>query len=69
MSYCVCFSVKGPAMGSAGGDTAADPEENEEFTPFRLFTRDSLFNIERRIAEESAAKVRIQLLPVLLFVI
>ena len=25
-------------------------------SPFRLFTRDSLFNIERRIAEEKAAK-------------
>lgn len=27
-----------------------------EWTPFRLFTRESLFNIERRIAEEQAAK-------------
>ncbi|KAK3595513.1 hypothetical protein CHS0354_021612 [Potamilus streckersoni] len=27
----------------------------EEFSPFRLFTRDSLFNIEKRIAEEAAA--------------
>nr|AKH03687.1 voltage-gated sodium channel alpha subunit LNav14a21+ [Lymnaea stagnalis] len=31
-------------------------EETVEWTPFRLFTRESLFNIERRIAEEEAAK-------------
>ena len=35
----------------------ADDNENE-FTPFRPFTRESLFNIERRLAEERAAKVR-----------
>lgn len=32
-------------------------EEFVEWTPFRPFTRESLFNIERRIAEEEAAKV------------
>ena len=31
-------------------------EDEIEWTPFRLFTRESLFNIERRIAEEQAAK-------------
>ncbi|XP_053401964.1 sodium channel protein type 4 subunit alpha B-like isoform X1 [Mercenaria mercenaria] len=31
-----------------------DPEENEEFMPFRLFTRNSLFEIEKRIAAEKA---------------
>ncbi|XP_076442684.1 sodium channel protein para-like [Babylonia areolata] len=31
-------------------------EDDVEWTPFRVFTRESLFNIERRIAEEQAAK-------------
>nr|KAG5703509.1 hypothetical protein BaRGS_020143 [Batillaria attramentaria] len=31
-------------------------EDDLEWTPFRPFTRESLFNIERRIAEEQAAK-------------
>ncbi|GFO41334.1 sodium channel protein [Plakobranchus ocellatus] len=33
-----------------------ETEDMVEWTPFRLFTRESLFNIERRIAEEEAAK-------------
>ena len=41
-----------------GDHTLDDIEENEEFTPFRYFTRESLFNIERRIAEEKQAQVR-----------
>jgi hypothetical protein len=32
-------------------------EDDNEFTPFQPFTRDSLFLIERRIAEEKT-KVR-----------
>lgn len=40
-------------MGSDRGDA----EDAEQFTPFRPFTRQSLFNIEQRIAEEHAAKV------------
>ncbi|WAR18929.1 SCuncharacterized [Mya arenaria] len=43
-------------MGSCGGDGPGEVEESEEFTPFRPFTRASLFNMERRIAEEAAAK-------------
>ncbi|XP_076464769.1 sodium channel protein para-like [Babylonia areolata] len=31
-------------------------DDDIDWTPFRLFTRESLFNIERRIAEEQAAK-------------
>ena len=34
-----------------------DDSEETEFIPFRPFTRESLFNIEKRIAEERAAKV------------
>ncbi|KAL8602647.1 hypothetical protein ACOMHN_029969 [Nucella lapillus] len=31
-------------------------DDDIDWTPFRIFTRESLFNIERRIAEEQAAK-------------
>lgn len=51
---CLCFRDDQVRMGSEKGD----PEEPEQFTPFRPFTRESLFNIERRIAEEHAAKVK-----------
>ncbi|KAH3854427.1 hypothetical protein DPMN_096969 [Dreissena polymorpha] len=43
-------------MENTDRTAAEEPEEAEEFTPFRPFTRNSLFNIERRIAEEAAAK-------------
>lgn len=50
-----CFRFRAAYCGLRS--TMGDVEENEEFTPFRPFTRESLFNIERRIAEEKAAKV------------
>lgn len=31
-------------------------DDELEWTPFRIFTRESLFNIDRRIKEEKAAK-------------
>lgn len=37
-------------------ESGMDDSEETEFIPFRPFTRESLFNIEKRIAEERAAK-------------
>lgn len=51
---CICFLIsERQKMGSTMGD-----DEDNEFTPFQPFTRDSLFLIERRIAEEKTKVIQ-----------